>query len=401
MKHLDFIFYFTAVLVGYLFGSFLPAYFLAQKLRGVDIREEGTKNAGTVNTYHVLGLFPAIITAAFDVSKGLISLYLGQLITGSAFGGYLAAAASISGHVFPFYLKFRGGQGVATATGLLIYFLGIFYGQGFLPWFSLFLLAFLVIILSWIARKGEFVGGFILPSLFFLILIFVPFSAAKLFSLLIILYILAINVLNIWKFGLWKPSEFAQKGLIGWRLYLRPLAFLLILIYFKLERKIVLTFLGALTLFFLVPDLLRLISNQINRFFFVKVRKIYKEKEKTRFSSITFFLVSFFLTLLLFEQDIAVVAISFLIFGDFFSKIYGLRFGRTPFFEKTVQGSLAHFCACLMAGYILHPFVQISLPVIFLGGLVASLVEALPLGIDDNLSVALISASVIYITRLF
>jgi len=401
MRYMDFIFYFAAGLIGYLLGSFLPAYFLARKLRGVDIREEGTKNAGTVNTYHVLGLFPAVITAIFDVSKGLISLYLGHLLTGSALGGYLAAAASVSGHVFPFYLKFRGGQGVATATGLLIYFLGMFYGQGFLPWFSLLLLAFLVIILSWITRKGEFVGGFILPSLFFLILIFVPFSAAKVFSLIIIFYILAINILNIWKFGLWKPSEFVQKGLIGWRLYLRPLAFLLILIYLKLEKKIVLTFIGALTLFFLIPDLLRLISNQINRFFFVKVRKIYKEKEKTRFSSISLFLVSFFLTLLLFEQDIAIVAISFLIFGDFFSKIYGLRFGRTPFFEKTVQGSLAHLCACLMAGYILHPFVQISLPIIFLGGLVASLVEALPLGIDDNLSVALISASVIYVTRLF
>jgi glycerol-3-phosphate acyltransferase PlsY len=398
---ISFFLYFIALLLGYLLGSFLPSYFLARKFKGIDIRKEGTKNAGTVNTYHVLGLFPAVVTAIFDVSKGIISLYLGKLITGSSLGGYLAAAASVGGHVFPFYLSFRGGQGVATATGLLIYFLGIFYAHGSLPWFSLLLLTFLVIILSWMTRKGEFVGCLILPSLFFFIMIFVPFSSAKIFSMIITAYILAINILNIWKSGLWKISEFTQKGLIGWRLYLRPLAFLLILIYFKLEKRIVLIFIGALTLFFLIPDLLRLISNKINRFFFLKVRKIYKEKEKTRFSSITLFLVSFFLTLLLFERDIAVVAIAFLIFGDFFSKIYGLRFGRIPLFEKTVQGSLAHLCACLMTGYILHPFVQISLPVILLGALVASLVEALPLGIDDNLSVALISASVIYITTLF
>lgn len=401
MKIINLFFYLAAILLGYILGSLLPSYFLGRKLKGIDIREQGTRNAGTVNTYQVLGLLPSVITALFDVSKGIISLYLGQLITGSPFGGYLAAAASVAGHVFPFYLSFRGGQGVATATGLMLYFLVRYYLNGYLPWFSLLLLAFIVFIFSWIARKGEFVGLFILPSLIFLLVIFAPFSAEKIFTIIVMAYIFSINILNIWKLGLWKPSEFAQKGLITWRLYLRPLAFLLILFNFKLEKKIILTLVGSLTLFFLIPDLLRLIWNRINRFFFIQVRKIYKEKERTKFSSITLFLLSFFLTLLLFERGIAVLGISFLVFGDFFSKIYGLRFGRTPFFEKTLEGSLAHLCACLMVGYLLQPFINLSLPVIFLGGLVAAVVEALPLGIDDNLSVALISASVIYVTRLF
>ncbi len=401
MGIINLILYLTAILLGYILGSLLPSYFLGRKLKGIDIREQGTRNAGTVNAYHVLGLFPSIITALFDVSKGIISLYLGQLITGSPLGGYGAAAASIAGHVFPFYLRFRGGQGVATATGLMLYFLAHYYALGNLPWFSLLLLAFIVLIFSLITRKGEFVGLIILPSLIFLILIFVPFSSEKIFTMLVIAYILSINILNIWKLGLWKPSDFAHKGLISWRLYLRPLAFLLILLYLKLEKRLILVIVGSLTLFFLIPDLLRLISNRVNRFFFVQVRKIYREKERKKFSSMTLFLLSFFLTLLLFERDIAILGVSFLIFGDFFSKIYGLRFGRTPFFEKTLEGSLAHLCSCLMAGYLLQPLVNISLPVIFLGGLTASMVEALPLGIDDNLSVALISASVIYITLLF
>lgn len=401
MKIISLFLYAAAIFSGYILGSLLPAYFLGRKLRGVDIREKGTRNAGTMNTYHVLGLFPSIITALFDVSKGIISLYLGQLITGSFLGGYFAAAASVAGHVFPFYLRFRGGQGVATATGLMLYFLVHFYVNGTLPWFSLLLLAFIVFIFSWITRKGEFVGLIILPSLIFLLLIFAPLSDKKIFTIIIMVYILSINILNIWKFGLWKPSDFAQKGLITWRLYLRPLAFLLIFLYFELGKKVILTFVGSLTLFFLIPDLLRLISGRVNRFFFIRVRKIYKEKEKTKFSSITLFLLSFFLTLLLFEREIAVLGISFLVFGDFFSKIYGLRFGRTPFFEKTLEGSLAHLCACLMSGYLLQTLVNIPLPVIFLGGLAAAIAEALPLGIDDNLSVALISSSVIYVTRLF
>lgn len=283
----------------------------------------------------------------------------------------------------------------------MLYFLGQFYLGGLLPWSSLLLLATLVIIFAWITRRGEFVGLFILPCLFFLVLLFLPFGSTKIFLLLIIGYILAINILNIWKLGLWKPSEFAPKGLISWRLYLRPLAFLFVLFYFKWDKKVILTLVGSLTLFFLLPDLLRLVSSKINRFFFYRIRNIYKEKERTKFSSITLFLVSLFLTLLLFERDIAIVAISFLVFGDFFSKIYGLRFGRRPFFEKTLEGSLAHLGACLMAGYLLHPFVHFSLPIIFLGSLTAALIEALPLGLDDNLSVSLISASVIYVTLLF
>ncbi|MCX7974675.1 MAG: glycerol-3-phosphate acyltransferase [Candidatus Aminicenantes bacterium] len=386
---------------GYLLGSFLPAYFIAKIFKGNELRNYGTKNAGTINTYKVVGLFPALTTVLFDVGKGLLALYLGKLITDSSLGSLLAAGASVVGHAFPFYLKFRGGQAIATATGLMIYFLIKFYINDWLPWLSLFLLALLVIVFAWISRQGEFVGLFIQPSLFFLVLIFAPFSFEKFFLIIMIAYLLVINIINIWKFGLWKPSEFLQKGLISWRLYLRPLAFLLILFYFKFEKKFVLTFVGGLTLFFLIPDLLRLISSRINRFFFLEIKKIYKEKERSKFSSITLFLLSFFLTLLLFERDIAIIAVSFLVFGDFFSKIYGLRFGQRPFFEKTLEGSLAHLGACLMVGYLLHPFINFSLPVIFLGGFTATLIEALPLGLDDNLSVSLLSASIIYITLLF
>jgi glycerol-3-phosphate acyltransferase PlsY len=387
--------------LGYLLGCLSPAYFLGRWLKGFDIREHGTKNAGTVNTFHVLGLFPAVITALIDVSKGLVAMVIGQAITGSLFGGFIAAAAAILGHVLPFYLGFRGGQGVATSTGLMLYFLGQFYIARTLPLLSLAFLASAVIIFAWISRQGEFVGTFVLPALFFLLLIFAPLSAPKIFLLLIIVYIFGVNLFNIWKQGLWRPANFAEKGLIGWRLYLRPLAFLLVILSFKLEKKVALTLIGVLTLFFLLPDLLRLTSGRINRFFFIQVRQIYRQKEWRKFSSITLFLLSFFLTMLLFDLNIAAPAVSFLVFGDFFSKIYGLKFGRIPLFEKTLEGSLAHLAACLMSGYLLHPFLQVALPVILLGALVATITEVLPWGVDDNLSVSLLSGSVMHVALFF
>lgn len=390
-----------ALSCGYLLGCLSPAYFLARWLKKVDIREMGTKNAGTVNTYHVLGLFPAVITGLIDVSKGLIAMFIVSSITGSSGFGLVAGAAAVVGHVFPFYLRWRGGQGVATATGMMLYFLGRFYLNRQLPALSLVFLFLAVLSFAWISRQGEFVGLFILPSLMFLVVIFLPLSVEQLFLLLIFAYILSINILNIWKHRLWRLAELARQEIIGWRIYLRPVALFLVWLIFNWRKKLFLTLVGSVTMFFLLPDLLRLASTRVNRFFFFSLRRLYKEKELRRFSSISLFLLAIFLTTLVFEKNIAAPALCFLITGDFFSKIYGLRFGRQPLFEKTVQGSLAHFNACLMAGYLIHPLINLSLPVLILGAAVASVAEFLPLGVDDNLAVPLLSASTIYVTFLF
>ncbi len=66
--------------LGYLIGSLSPSYFLGKVLYSVDIRELGTKNAGTVNAYKVLGLGPAIMTIVFDLSKGLLVMHTAYLL---------------------------------------------------------------------------------------------------------------------------------------------------------------------------------------------------------------------------------------------------------------------------------------------------------------------------------
>jgi glycerol-3-phosphate acyltransferase PlsY len=390
-----------SLLGGYLLGSISPSYILGKLLRHIDIREQGDGNAGTVNTYKLLGLWPAVITAVFDLSKGLLAMFLCRLAGGPPVLAFLAAFGAVLGHVFPFYLRFRGGQGVATATAILIYELAVIYSRGWLPPSSFLILAVSVISFSYISRKGEVVASVVLPLLAVFAVVFRVPSPHLYFLLGISAYILLINILNIREQKFLKMTSFKEKGVVGWRLYLRPLAFVLIIYYLCAGKKDVLTLVGSITLFFLLLDLIRLFFRRVNVFFFQKIKQVYREKEYRTFSSITLFLFAYFLTILLFDKPIAVLATSFLTFGDFFSKIFGILFGRTRIFEKTLEGSLAHLSACLVAGYLLLGYVGIPVATYLAGALMASVAEVLPLGVDDNFSVSLFSASIMYVLHLF
>ncbi len=386
----------VGVLIGYLLGSVSPSYILGRWLKGIDIREHGTGNAGTLNAYHVLGLGPAVFTAIYDLLKGLLAMFICREMGGTALAAHLAGLATIAGHVFPFYLRFRGGQGVATATALMIYYLVVFYKNAWLPPLSLAFLAFAVLSFSYITRKGEMVGLVILPVLGVFGLVLSPLKTPFFFLLSVVAYILAINILNITRQRLLPAISVKDKDIISWRLYLRPLAFVLVIFYLLTDKNRALLLIGSIALFFLLPDLARLVSSRINVFFFYRIKKVYRNKERKKFSSITIFLFALFLTILIFEKTIASLAASFLIFGDFFSKFFGVHFGRHRVFEKTWEGSLAHLNACLLAGYLLSHYFPLSFPAFLVGAVVASLTELLPLGVDDNFSVSLLSASAMY-----
>jgi glycerol-3-phosphate acyltransferase PlsY len=387
------------LLAAYLIGSISPSHFLGRLLRGRDIRNLGNRNAGTVNTYKSLGLWPAVLTAVFDVGKGLAALVLARPL-GQPFM-HLAGCAAIVGHVFPFYLRFRGGQGVATTVGLVLYYLVNFYIRGWLPWHTLPLLAFLTLALAFISRKGEVVALLVIPLLSLLVEIWVPSSLYRSFLLSLLVYILLRDILNLIREKYFKQIQGKTETAIGWRLLLRPLAVLFIIILYLSGEKTVLLLIGSIALLFIVLDLVRLTSRRVNVFFFESVKAVFKAKEYKKFSSMTIFLISVFLTVLLVEKKLASLAVLFLIFGDFFSKVLGMTFGRTRIFQKTLEGSLAHFSACLAAAYFFTRIEPVALPVWLAGAAAAAAAEALPLGLDDNFSVALISAAVMSAIQLF
>ena len=115
------------LLIGYAFGLFQTA-FIYGKLHGIDIREHGSGNAGTTNSLRVLGKKAGIIVLLFDIIKCILAVVTVKLIFGETYKDMLpllqiyAGAGAILGHNFPFYLKFKGGKGIATTAGLILSF---------------------------------------------------------------------------------------------------------------------------------------------------------------------------------------------------------------------------------------------------------------------------------------
>lgn len=113
------------MLAAYLIGSISPSIILA-KAKGIDIKKEGSGNAGTTNTLRVLGPSAAVITLIIDVCKGFLAVFGGAYF--SSFAGtfvmnqttYLCAVGVVLGHIWPIFFKFKGGKGVATAFGAIL-----------------------------------------------------------------------------------------------------------------------------------------------------------------------------------------------------------------------------------------------------------------------------------------
>lgn len=107
-----------AAAVAYALGNISPSI-IQGKLHGIDIKKEGSGNAGTTNTLRVLGKKAAVITLVIDVLKGVAAVLIGGAIAGEQ-GAYLSALAVFAGHIWPALYGFRGGKGVATAFGALM-----------------------------------------------------------------------------------------------------------------------------------------------------------------------------------------------------------------------------------------------------------------------------------------
>ncbi|MBN2001826.1 MAG: glycerol-3-phosphate 1-O-acyltransferase PlsY [Anaerolineae bacterium] len=110
-----------AILIGYALGCIQPAYILGKLVRHIDIRGQGSGNAGASNVVMVLGWKYGIITGLVDIFKAVLAVLIVRwLYPATPALAYSAGMASILGHVFPFYLGFRGGKGVATLVGMMI-----------------------------------------------------------------------------------------------------------------------------------------------------------------------------------------------------------------------------------------------------------------------------------------
>lgn len=107
--------------LGYSLGCIQTAYLLCKLIRGIDIRNYGSNNAGASNVTIVMGLKYGVVTALVDILKALAAVALvGSLFPGRVELLFVAGAFSIIGHIFPFYLKFKGGKGAASLIGMTL-----------------------------------------------------------------------------------------------------------------------------------------------------------------------------------------------------------------------------------------------------------------------------------------
>jgi glycerol-3-phosphate acyltransferase PlsY len=108
----------------YLIGA-IPFGLLFSKGSGIDIRTQGSKNIGATNVTRLLGKKVGAMTLACDMLKGFLPMFITALVVENDSGRELiialCGAASVLGHMFPVYLRFKGGKGVATALGAFLY----------------------------------------------------------------------------------------------------------------------------------------------------------------------------------------------------------------------------------------------------------------------------------------
>lgn len=106
-----------AIVAAYFIGNISPATLIGRAM-GVDIKKEGSGNAGTTNVARTLGVKAAVGTLAVDVCKGAVTVLLARIIGGD-FLAMMVVMPVVLGHIWPVVLKFKGGKGVATAFGAL------------------------------------------------------------------------------------------------------------------------------------------------------------------------------------------------------------------------------------------------------------------------------------------
>lgn len=106
-----------SILLGYLAGSVPFAFLLARRV-GIDVRVAGSGNVGAANVLRTTGAWRGVVVMALDVAKGMAAVFIAHRTTGGTSVAALAGAAAIVGHIYPVWLRFHGGKGVAVAAGV-------------------------------------------------------------------------------------------------------------------------------------------------------------------------------------------------------------------------------------------------------------------------------------------
>ena len=185
------------LVIGYVFGLFQTAYIYG-RLHGIDIRNYGSGNAGTTNTLRVFGTKAGLLVLFGDIMKCILAVVITAVIFDKSHPDmvYLlkmyTAAGAIIGHNFPFYLKFKGGKGIAATAGLILSFHPYLIPMGIILFFGAFFITHYVSLGSLLVYAGFLIELVILGQMG-------TFGMTQ--ALLIEMYVIAglLTVMAYWK----------------------------------------------------------------------------------------------------------------------------------------------------------------------------------------------------------
>ena len=147
---------FFILLVSYLLGSFPSGFLYAKNLKGIDLRYVGSGSTGATNVLRNIGKWPALIVFILDVLKGFIAVKIAHFLLSDNIFQVLAGLFAITGHIWPIWLKGKGGKAVATGLGM---FIALSWQVG-LASFGTFLI---IISFTKIVSISSIISAFLLP----------------------------------------------------------------------------------------------------------------------------------------------------------------------------------------------------------------------------------------------
>ena len=171
----------SVILTGYLLGSIPFALIMARRWSATDLRHSGSGNLGAANVLRTSGVRAGVLVALLDMLKGAVSVILAERLSPSAAAPAVAGFAAIVGHIYPVWLRFRGGKGVATAAGVF----SILTPLAIPPALAVFIAA------VWITKYislGSVLASMVLPPLAYVVGGQVPAVAAAIAAASIIIF---------------------------------------------------------------------------------------------------------------------------------------------------------------------------------------------------------------------
>lgn len=374
-----------SLIISYFIGSIPWSFIFTKIFSGKDLRKVGTKNVGTTNAWKEAGPIAGVLSFVGDSTKGILAILIGMLFGISKTWWPLFALIAIIGHSFPIWLKGKGGVGVAAAVGSFVILFplesatfGILAGTLWLTFkkgiiFILSLLWPFVILIGYLRGTLDLIG--------------------TLLSIIIELFLFLRGMDNLIK-SFEEVKEPLKDNFVRRKLW-RYMGLLFPALAYPLWGPVVFRYIVVIAgLIALILELIRRYSKSLNRILKKIFKPVSKSEETYKVSGTSYFLMGCAIAGL-FPIPYSLISIVMLALGDSWAVLVGKKWGKHQWLQgKSIEGNIACFLICLASGAVYMNLIgsPVSYFILIVGALSATMVEGLGNWLNDNLTMAPISA---------